>query len=109
MRVLRFCCAGASGAKCTSLVTVCHCNMNDLECDRQLAFLLLLSVSMNLDVFFEYYSFLLLAFSLALGFSIPYLCAFAKKKRRTEGGPVHPKHDDRAMLQWRSNMEVHSV
>jgi hypothetical protein len=53
--------------------------MNSLESDRQLAFLLLLSIPMHLDVLFDYYSLILLAFSLAFGILISYISACPKR------------------------------
>jgi hypothetical protein len=53
-----------------------------MECDCEFGLLLLgLSVSMNLDVFFEVYALIFLFFSLAMGLFISYLFSRADRRK----------------------------
>ncbi len=58
------------------------------ECGHQLAVVQLLSISMHLDVFFDYYGFITLVFSLALGL---FICVYNKRHSGNTGSSPLPK------------------
>ncbi len=65
------------------------CRMRDFAYDYgQLAIVQLLAISMHVDLFFDYYGFITLVLSLALGFLI---CACEKKNAGNTGSFPLPK------------------